>query len=97
VLARTVGMLVGLSVLTAVGLHVFEQRQAGIPSPFTLCPSSPTACPAIERATLASVVGELQAVFAGAAIALAVAVLVAAVWLRPRPVPSQATLQEASA
>jgi MFS family permease len=97
VLARTVGMLVGLSVLTAVGLHVFEERQAGIPSPFTLCPSSPTACPAYGRATLASVVGELQAVFAGAAIALAVAVLVAAVWLRPRHVPSQAALQEASA
>jgi hypothetical protein len=84
-------------VLTAVGLHVFEVRQAGIRSPFTLCPSSPTACPAYERATLASVVGELQAVFAGAAVALAVAVLVAAVWLRPRPVPTHPELQEAPA
>ena len=97
VLARTVGMLVGLSVLTAVGLHVFQVRQAGIPSPFTLCPSAPTACPAYRAATLASVVGELQAVFVGAAVALAVAVLVAAVWLRPRHEPSYPELQEASA
>jgi predicted MFS family arabinose efflux permease len=97
VLARTVGMLVGLSVLTAVGLHVFEVRQAGIPSPFTLCPSTPTACPAYAQATLASVVGELQAVFAGAAVALAVAAVVAAAWLRPRTVPAHHELQEAAA
>ena len=58
--------LVGLSVLTAVGLRVFEARQARVPSPFALCPSSPADCPAFEAATRASVVGELQAVFAGA-------------------------------
>src|SRR3712207_7578696 len=49
VLARTAGMLVGLSVLTAVGLRVFEARQAALPSPFALCPSSPTDCPAYVR------------------------------------------------
>jgi hypothetical protein len=82
VLARTVGMLVGLSVLTAVGLRVFEARQAALPSPFALCPSSPADCPAYVAATRASVVGELQAVFAGAAIALALAAVVVALWLR---------------
>lgn len=82
VLARTTGMLVGLSVLTAVGLRVFEARQAGIGTPFTLCPSSPGSCPAYERATLASVVGELQAVFAGAGVALVAAVVVVVVGLR---------------
>jgi len=85
VLARTVGMLVGLSVLTAVGLRVFEARQAALPSPFALCPSSPADCPAYVAATRASVVGELQAVFAGAAIALALAVVVVGVWLRAGP------------
>src|SRR3712207_4988353 len=85
VLARTAGMLVGLSVLTAVGLRVFEARQAALPSPFELCPSSPTDCPAYVAATQGAVVGELQAVFAGAAAALAVAVVVVALWLRAGP------------
>jgi hypothetical protein len=85
VLARTVGMLVGLSVLTAVGLRVFEARQARLPSPFALCPSSPADCPAFVAATRASVVGELQAVFAGAATALGLAVVVASLWLRAGP------------
>lgn len=76
VLARTVGMLVGLSALTAVGLRVFYARQAGIGTPFTLCPRTPTDCPAFVEATRASVLGELQAIFAGAGVlALAAAVL----------------------
>ncbi len=85
VLTRTAGMLVGLSVLTAVGLRVFQARQAALLSPFELCPASPADCPAYVDATRASVVGELQAVFAGAAIALALAVVVAALWLRAGP------------
>jgi MFS family permease len=94
VLARTTGMLVGLSVLTAVGLRVFEARQAGLPSPFELCPSTPADCPAYLDATTASVVGELQAVFAGAALALAAAAVVAALWLRAgRPLPASGDLE----
>ncbi len=82
VLARTAGMLVGLSVLTAVGLRVFAARQAAIGSPFTLCPRTPGSCPAYEHATLASVVGELQAVFTGACLALVAAVVVVILGLR---------------
>ncbi len=96
VLARTVGMLVGLSVLSAVGLHEFETRQAALPSPFTLCPSSPGDCPPYLAATRASVLGELQVVFAGAAIALALAAVVAALWLRAgRPLSTSGTSQAA--
>ncbi len=82
VLTRSVGMLVGLSVLTAVGLRLFEARQAALPSPFELCPASPADCPAYVEATRDAVLGQLQAVFAGAAVALGLAVVVAAVWLR---------------
>jgi hypothetical protein len=97
VLARTVGMLVGLSVLTAVGLRVFEARQAVLPSPFALCPATPADCPAYVTATRASVVGELQAVFAGAAVALAVAVAVVALWLRAgRPLSGSGAVEVAA-
>ena len=67
VVARTVGMLVGLSVLTAVGLRVFYARQAAIGSPLQLCPDAPTDCPAYEAATRAALLDELHAIFAGAA------------------------------
>jgi hypothetical protein len=90
-------MLVGLSVLTAVGLRVFEARQAVLPSPFALCPATPADCPAYVTATRASVVGELQAVFAGAAVALAVAVAVVALWLRAgRPLSGSGAVEVAA-
>ena len=40
VVARTVGMLAGLSALTAIGLHRFYAAQARIGSPLTLCPTT---------------------------------------------------------
>ena len=48
VVARMVGMLVGLSALTAVGLRVFYDAQARIGTPLELCPSTPTDCPAVR-------------------------------------------------
>ncbi|HEY6794640.1 MAG TPA: MFS transporter [Kineosporiaceae bacterium] len=67
VLARMVGMLVGLSLLTAVGLRVFYARQTGIGTPLTLCPTTPFDCPAYVAATRASALDELRAIFAGGA------------------------------
>jgi MFS family permease len=89
VLARTVGMLVGLSALTAVGLRVFFARQEQVGSPFTLCPQNPADCPAYVAATQASVLGELHAIFAGAAGTAAVAAVLCLILLRRRP-PSAA-------
>ncbi len=102
ILARMVGMLVGLSALTAIGLRVFTARQAAIGSPVELCPSSPTDCPAYAEATLASLVAEQQAIFLGAAACAASATVLAAVLLvrrgatdtdsgPPPPVPEPAT------
>jgi hypothetical protein len=82
VVARTVGMLVGLSLLTAVALHRFDQQVARIGSPVELCPSSPASCPAYDRATDAAVLSQLHTVFAGAAIAAALAAVAALVLLR---------------
>jgi MFS family permease len=85
VVARTVGMLVGLSLLTAVALRRFEARIAAIGSPVELCPRSPADCPVYDRATDAAVLAQLHTVFAGAAIAAGLAAVAAVVLLRTGP------------
>ena len=82
VVARTVGMLVGLSLLTAVALRRFTAEVAGIGSPVRLCPDSPADCPVYEAATEAAVLTQLHTVFAGAAGAAALAAVAAVVLLR---------------
>jgi MFS family permease len=88
VVARTVGMLVGLSLLTAVALRRFTEAVAAIGSPVRLCPQTPADCPAYDRATDAAVLTQLHTVFAGAAIAAGLAALAALLLLRtPRTQP----------
>jgi hypothetical protein len=82
VVARTVGMLVGLSLLTAVALRRFTAEVAAIGTPFELCPETPADCPAYDAATQAAVLTQLHTVFAGAAVAAALAAVAAAVLLR---------------
>jgi hypothetical protein len=78
VVARTIGMLVGSSVLVAIGLHRFYRAEARIPSPVKSCPTHPLACPVYERASTAALLSELHTIFTGAAVcALAAAVLCA--------------------
>ncbi|WP_456889011.1 MFS transporter [Geodermatophilus sp. SYSU D00700] len=82
VVARTVGMLVGLSLLTAVALRRFTAEVEAIGSPLTLCPATPADCPAYEAATDAAVLTQLHTVFAGAAVAAALAAVAALGLLR---------------
>jgi MFS family permease len=85
VVARTVGMLAGLSALTAIALHRFYQAQARIGSPLNICPkSNPTSCPAYEDATNRAVLSELHTIFAGAAVCTALAGVLAVLLLRAR-------------
>lgn len=83
VVARTVGMLVGLAVLTAVGLRIFYAEQDRIGNPLTLCPRTPARCPAYTEAVRAALLSELQVIFVGAAVCAVVAAGLAAVLLRP--------------
>jgi MFS family permease len=82
VVARTVGMLVGLSLLTAVALRRFTAEVAAIGSPVELCPDSPADCAPYEAAAEAAVLTQLHTVFAGAAVAAALAAVAALVLLR---------------
>ncbi|MPQ97476.1 MFS transporter [Modestobacter sp. I12A-02628] len=91
VVARTIGMLVGLSLLTAIALRRFTAEVTAIGSPFELCPDSPTDCAVYDQATSAAVLTQLHTVFAGAAVAAALAAVAALVLLRapaaaPQPV-----------
>jgi hypothetical protein len=86
VVARTVGMLAGLSALTAIALHRFYLAQARIGSPLTLCPKHPASCPAYDNATTRALLTELHTIFAGAAACAALAGVLALVLLRAQPV-----------
>jgi MFS family permease len=85
VVARMIGMLVGISILTAVSLHVFYTTAATLPAPQTLCPSSPLNCPAYQREVTGAIVTELRTVFLGAGVCAAIAGVLAALLLRGRP------------
>ncbi|MFN2569377.1 MAG: MFS transporter [Candidatus Dormibacteria bacterium] len=84
VVARSVGMLVGLSLLTVIGLRSFYAAASALPSPLRLCPETPTRCPAYDTLVTGAVVGELHTIFLGAALCAAAAALVAAATLRRR-------------
>jgi hypothetical protein len=82
VVARTVGMLAGLSLLTAVALRRFTAEIDAIGTPFALCPDSPADCPVYDAATDAAILTQLHTVFAGAAIAAGLAAVAALLLLR---------------
>jgi MFS family permease len=82
VVARTIGMLAGLSTLTAIALRRFYEAQARIGSPLTLCPTHPNNCPAYDKATNRALIGELHTIFGGAAVCAGLAALLALLLLR---------------
>jgi MFS family permease len=84
VVARTIGMLAGLSALTAIALHRFYQSQAKIGSPLVLCPKDPSNCAPYNTATTNALIGELHTIFGGAAVCAIAAGVLAAVLLRPQ-------------
>jgi MFS family permease len=82
VVARMIGMLVGISILTAVSLHIFYTSASAFPSPATLCPKAPFNCPPYEQDVTSAIVTELRAVFLGAGLSAGLAAVLAAALLR---------------
>ena len=91
VAARMVGMLAGLSVLTAIGLQRFTAVQATLPTATSLCPRTPLDCPAFNTLETGAVLDEVHVIFVGAAVAALAAALLAML-LR---MPPRATLGRA--
>lgn len=85
VVARMVGMLVGISALTTIGLRAFYAEARLIPDVATLCPDSPTDCPAYGDALLQAGITQLHTVFAGAAVVALLAGVAALLLLRAAP------------
>jgi predicted MFS family arabinose efflux permease len=76
VVARMVGMLVGVSALTGIGLRRYYTLVKDIPSPNELCPTSPGTCRPFIDALREAAISQVHTIFAGAAVcAFAAAVL----------------------
>ncbi|WP_027862459.1 MFS transporter [Marmoricola sp. URHB0036] len=91
VVARMVGMLVGISALTTIGLRRYYAVESGIPSPNSVCGGDKTRCAAYTRLVEQAGIEQLQAIFLGAALCAALAGI-AAIFLfhgaRTRGIPA---------
>jgi MFS family permease len=77
VVARTVGKLVGISVLTTIGLRRYYAAQDDLPSPREVCPDGSSRCPEFTLILREAGLTQLHTIFLGAAVCCVVAGLVA--------------------
>ena len=82
VVSRMVGMLVGISVLTTIGLRRYYAVQVDIPSPSEVCENGRTRCAAYTRLIAEAGIEQLQAIFVGAAICAVIAAVAAVLCFR---------------
>lgn len=84
IVARMVGMLVGISALTTLGLQAFHRAVAKLPTVEELCNGQQTACAAYGSAMRDAGIAQLQAVFTGAMVCALLASTLALFVLHPR-------------
>jgi MFS family permease len=92
VVSRMMGMLVGVSALTTIGLRRYYAEAGDLPPPLQVCGGTTTRCDAFDRLLQEAGIAQEQTVFAGAAVcALVAAVLAVALFrgARTRALPSR--------
>jgi MFS family permease len=92
VVARMVGMLVGVSALTTIGLRRYYAEAGDLPSPLQVCGGTTSRCAAFEHLLREAGIAQEQTVFAGAAVCALIAAALALVLFRgvqTRAVPSR--------
>jgi MFS family permease len=82
IVARMVGMLLGISALTTIGLRSFYAASNKIPPAAELCNGRATLCQAYKDAVRDAGITQLHTVFVGAAVCALVAAVLALVLLR---------------
>ncbi|MFI5428809.1 MFS transporter [Aeromicrobium sp. UC242_57] len=82
IVARMVGMLLGISALTTIGLRAFYNAADKIPPAAELCDGQATLCQAYKDAQIGAGITQLHAVFVGAAVCALIAAGLALVLLR---------------
>jgi len=89
IVARMVGMLLGISALTTIGLRAFFAASEAIPPAEQLCDGQAALCEAYRDAVRDAGIAQLHAVFLGAAVCAMIAAVLGLVLLRTRPTPSR--------
>ncbi|MBC7276402.1 MFS transporter [Nocardioides sp.] len=84
VVARMVGMLVGISALTTIGLRSYYAAQADLPSLSSVCTGGGM-CEEYQDLLIGAAIAQEHTVFAGAAVCAAIAALLSVVLLRGAP------------
>ncbi len=92
VVARMMGMLVGVSALTTIGLRRYYAETGDLPPPLQVCGGATTRCDAFDHLLREAGIAQEQTVFAGAAVLALVAAVLAVVLfrgVRTRALPSR--------
>ena len=84
IVARMIGMLVGISALTTLGLRRFYAVSADLPTPAEVC-RTPNPCPAYVEELKTAGIAQLHVIFWGAAACAVVAAVLAILLLRGTP------------
>lgn len=93
IVARMVGMLLGISALTTIGLRAFYNASDKIAPATELCNGEATLCAAYRDAVRDAGIAQLHTVFIGAAVCAVIAAVLALVLLRPQAAATQPATQ----
>ncbi|WP_337692371.1 MFS transporter [Nocardioides cynanchi] len=88
VVARMVGMLVGISGLTTIGLRRYYAETRDMPPPMQVCGGTTSRCDAFDNLLRHAGIAQEHTVFAGAAVCAVVAALLALLLFRGAPTRS---------